>query len=108
MDEYDLSRLPVHGQPDGAEPEDDETSCSPKIYVSNEEATLLAALKNLRNRAVELRQRLKTDADCDREQLSNELEELRRQRADLERRRERAYLRKMVMLGHLPPSALDE
>jgi hypothetical protein len=107
MDEYDLSRLPVHGQGDGAASDDDEASCSPKIYVSNEEATLLAALKDLRERAVEIRNRLKTGGEIDRDELADQLEQLRVQRAELEQRRERAYTRKMVMLGHLPPSALE-
>ena len=108
MDEYDLPRLPVHGQsPDGGKSED-EASCSPTVYVSNEESALLKAMAELRDRAVEIRRLMKTASQDDRRQLEGELEAMRRERQDLPRRRERAFVRKMVMLGHLPPSALDE
>jgi hypothetical protein len=33
---------------------------------------------------------------------------MRDERAELGRRREAAFVRKMVMLGHLPPSALPD
>jgi hypothetical protein len=108
MDQYDLTRLPVHGQQEGALPDEEEAACSPKIYVSNEEASLLAALRKLRDRAVTIRRRLSSDAECDRDALASELERLRAERDVLERRRELAYTRKMVMLGHLPPSVLKD
>lgn len=108
MDEYDLTRLPVHGQPPSDATTDDEASCSPKIYVSNEEASLLAALRKLRERAVEVRRHLESADSSDRERLTSELEQMRRDRKELEKRRENAFTRKMVMLGHLPPSALDD
>ena len=108
MKEYDLTRLPVHGQsPEGGATEP-EASCSPSIYVSNEESALLKAMADLRSRAVEIRQRLNSADDDERRRLEAELEEMRQSCEDLSRRRERAFVRKMVMLGHLPPSALDE
>ena len=84
--------------------DEDEASCSPKVYVSNEESALLAAMRELRERAVEIRDRLKQDpSDEDRTRLESELAELRAQRSDLAARREQAFKRKMIMLGHLPP-----
>ena len=38
--------------------DENEPSCSPKIYVSNEESALLAAMRDLRERAVEIRDQL--------------------------------------------------
>jgi len=84
--------------------DDDESSCSPKVYVSNEEKMLLDTMRQLRDRAVELRTRLKeTDSVDERSLIEGELAELRAQRSDLAIRREQAYKRKMIMLGHLPP-----
>ena len=86
------------------EADDHESSCSPKIYVSNEEKMLLDTMRQLRDRAVELRSRLKeTDSAEERSRIEKELAELRAQRSDLAIRREQAYKRKMIMLGHLPP-----
>lgn len=83
---------------------DDESSCSPKVYVSNEETRILEGMRQLRDRAVKLRGRLKeTDSDDERSRIEAELAELRSQRSDLAIRREKAYKRKMIMLGHLPP-----
>jgi hypothetical protein len=94
------THLPIFEEPSG----DDEPSCSPKIYVSNEEKTILAAMRELRDRAVELRTALKTTASADeRDNLETELAQLRSERADLAIRREQAFKRKMIMLGHLPP-----
>lgn len=94
------THLPIFDDP----PDDDEASCSPKVYVSNEEKTILDRMRQLRDRAVELRTRLKeTGAGEERRRLEDELAELRAQRSDLAIRREQAYKRKMIMLGHLPP-----
>jgi outer membrane protein TolC len=93
------SHLPIFDD----QPEE-ESSCSPKIYVSNEEKTILAAMRDLRERAVELRERLQgVGSPDDRHRIESELAELRAQRSDLAIRREQAFKRKMIMLGHLPP-----
>ena len=85
--------------------EEDTASCgAPKVYVSNEEKSILEAMRELRERAVELRARLKElDEGDERSAVETELAELREQRSDLAVRREQAYKRKMIMLGHLPP-----
>lgn len=65
---------------------------------------LLDTMRELRDRAVELRRSLKeTDSVDERSRIEKELAELRAQRSDLAIRREQAYRRKMIMLGHLPP-----
>ena len=99
MSEKRSTHLPVvDDQPE------EEPSCSPKAYVSNEEKALLAGMRELRERAVELRARLDdAGSDAEREQIEVELTELRARRAELADRRERAFTRKMIMLGHLPP-----
>ena len=81
----------------------DEPSCSPKIYVSNEEASLLATMRELRELSLDVRRRMETADDGERAALEAELEELRARRAEAARDRERAFTRKMIMLGHLPP-----
>lgn len=95
----DLRHLPVvHNDSDEGEP-----SCSPRIYVSNEEAALLGAMRDLRQRSIEIKQRMR-DADAEqRKKLESEIEAMRREWRDLARRREKAFVRKMIMLGHLPP-----
>jgi hypothetical protein len=95
------TRLPVlDAQPDGP----DEPSCSPTVYVSNEEKVIAAAMLELRERAVHLRERLKSPgSDEERGRLTGELEALRSERAELAVRRDEAFRRKMIMLGHLPP-----
>jgi len=94
------THLPIFEDPTA----DDESSCSPKVYVSNEEKMLLDTMRELRDRAVELRRSLKeTDSVDERSRIEKELAELRAQRSDLAIRREQAYRRKMIMLGHLPP-----
>jgi hypothetical protein len=107
MDERDPVRLPIHSQlgeaDGGAAP-----ACAPKIYVSNEEASVLREMHALRVRVLELRAELTAAAEARRRELGLELEELRGRRRQLERRREQAFRRKMVMLGHLPENALDE
>ena len=83
-------------------------SCSPTIYVSNEEAALLAAMRDLRDRSVELKQE-KRDADPQRRSpLESEINEMRTKWKDLAAQRERAFVRKMIMLGHLPAGADTE
>jgi hypothetical protein len=77
--------------------------CSPKIYVSNEEVALLGTMRRLRERSLELRRELKGAKSGDRVRLETELHELREQWRALAGRREEAFRRKMIMLGHLPP-----
>ncbi len=87
-----------------AQPDDGEPSCSPKVYVSNEEKAIAAAMLELRERAVELRRRLeRPGSEEERVRLEAELEALRAKRAELAVRRDEAFRRKMIMLGHLPP-----
>ena len=75
----------------------------PKTYVTNEEATIVGALHGLHAEAGALKRQL-ADADSDaRPVLEKQLAELRARRRDLLQRREAAYRRKMIMLGHLPP-----
>lgn len=102
MSEKICTHLPIFDEQ--PEEEESDASCSPKIYVSNEEVTILAAMRELRDKAADLRGRLKEGASPD-EQLGIEAElaELRAQRSDLAICREKAYKRKMIMLGHLPP-----
>lgn len=100
MSEKVSTHLPIFDDPT----DDDESSCSPKVYVSNEEKTILDRMRQLRDRAVELRSKLKEiDAGDEKRRLEIELAELRAERSDLAIRREQAYKRKMIMLGHLPP-----
>jgi len=96
----DQNRLPVINPPEEG---GDEPSCSPKIYVSNEEASLLAEIRELREQSLELRRLLASAASDERSALESELERLRARREEAARQRERAFTRKMIMLGHLPP-----
>ena len=81
-----------------------EPSCSPKIYVSNEEAALLAGMRDLRQKSAELKKEM-SRANADRRaKLESEIEGLRTEWKDLDSKREKAFVRKMIMLGHLPPS----
>ena len=85
------------------QPDDDDSSCSPKVYVSNEEKTILDAMRGLREQAVELKQQLKNvESAEDHRSIEEELARLRAQRSDLAIRRDQAFKRKMIMLGHLP------
>jgi len=96
-DKDHATSLPVHGQPT-----DDDQSAAPTIYVTLEEKVILDAMRRLRAEAEEVRARLaEATAPEDRARLEERLEELRNQRADLAQRREAAYRRKMVMLGHM-------
>lgn len=100
MSEKRPTHLPIFDDPPGNE----EPSCSPKVYVSNEESAILEAMRGLRDRAVELRGQLRdAERSDDRDRIEAELAELRAQRSELAARREEAYQRKMIMLGHLPP-----
>lgn len=79
-------------------------ACSPKIYVSNEEAAILAAMRGLRERSLELKQKLEPAEGEDRARLESALDELRTKWKDLHSQREKAFIQKMIMLGHLPPN----
>jgi len=93
------THLPIFDDP----PDGDDSSCSPKVYVSNEEKTILDAMRDLREQAVDLNRQLKNvESADDRRGIEAELAELRAQRSDLVIRREQAFKRKMIMLGHLP------
>ena len=95
----DEQRLPVINPP---EEETREPSCSPTVYVSNEEAALVAELRELREASLEVRRKLAEADDADRAALEIHLEELRERRSEVARRREADFTRKMIMLGHLP------
>jgi hypothetical protein len=104
MDENE-TRLPViQDDPDGQPA----PSCSPTVYVSNEEMALLGAMRRLRERSKELKREMR-DADRERRSLLEaEIDELRASWKALSARREAAFVRKMIMLGHLPPEADPE
>lgn len=109
MNESRDLELPVHGKQAAGEASEDEPSCSPKVYVTNEEVALLGAIRRLMERAVTVRERLNNATSAEeRTALEAELETLRGQRDELAESREQAYRRKMVMLGHLPPDAMKE
>ena len=95
----DEHRLPViQDDVDGQVP-----SCSPSIYVSNEEAALLAGMRELRERSIELKMQINGSDAERRSSLEAEVEELRTRWRELAAQREKAFIRKMIMLGHLPP-----
>jgi len=79
-------------------------ACSSTNYVSNEEASLLASMRRLREKSMVVRRDLKDADPEDRARLEAALEELREEWRTLAKRRERAYVNKMVALGHLPPN----
>ena len=81
----------------------DEPSCTPKIYVSNEEAALLADMRLLRERSMELKKEMRSTDPERRSRLESEIQEMRAKWRDLAAQREKAFVRKMIMLGHLPP-----
>jgi hypothetical protein len=83
--------------------------CGVKAYVTLEESSVLTALRALRARAESVRRQLEHEDDPGaRTTLAAELERLRDQRRALVVERERAYRRKMVLLGHLPPESIEE
>lgn len=81
-----------------------EPSCSPKIYVSNEEAALLAAMRRLREESAELKAQMRGADPELRTKLESDIESMRAEWRDLAAQREKAFIRKMIMLGHLPPT----
>ena len=91
--------LPVieDGLDDGA------PACSPTVYVSNEEASLFASMRRLRERSTDLKREMEGANPEDRTGLEAELEGLREEWRALAKRRERAFINKMIALGHLPP-----
>ena len=78
-------------------------ACSPTNYVSNEEASLFASMRRLRERSTDLKREMGGANPENRAGLEAELEELREEWRSLAERRERAYINKMIALGHLPP-----
>ena len=82
-----------------------ESSCSPKIYVSNEEAALLTAMRDLRDRSTEIKKEMRSAESERRSRLESEIKEMRVKWKDLATQREKAFVRKMIMLGHLPQAA---
>lgn len=95
----DEHRLPVIQE----ELEGEVPSCSPSIYVSNEEVALLTGMRELRERSIELKMQMKGSDAERRSSLESEVEELRTKWKELAAQREKAFVRKMIMLGHLPP-----
>ena len=83
--------------------DEDASSCSPAIYVSNEEAALLAAMRELREQSIKIKKQLRITDTGQRAALESEIENLRTQWKKLAAEREKAFIRKMIMLGHLPP-----
>ncbi len=97
-------RLPVIGSV--AEPECGD-SCGTKAWVSLEESAILSALHALRRRADEVRGRIERASPAERPELEAALDALRVERMELDHRREAAYRRKMVMLGHLAEDEIE-
>lgn len=89
------------------EPGENEASCSPRIYVSNEEAALLTEMRRLREQSTEVKKRMQSADGEDLSRLESEIAGLRAKWRDLAAQRERAFIRKMIMLGHLPPDSED-
>lgn len=102
MSEKTPTELPMIG----THPIEDEGACSTQNYISLEEKTVLAAMRKLREQAIEVRAKIKAADSADAKRLlETEFAGLREQRAELEIRRDHAFTRKMIMLGHLPPEA---
>ncbi len=99
MNEYDRRSLPLAPGQLGTHPG---PSCEPKVGVTREEAAIVAAIHQLRNRVDGVRRRLDDAEGPERDRLARELDALRAERTELERRREAAFRSKMIMLGHLP------
>jgi hypothetical protein len=61
-------------------------------------------MRKLREQAVEVRERLESCSDPEQSRaLSSELDDLRGRWRELATRREAAFRRKMIMLGHMDP-----
>jgi hypothetical protein len=73
--------------------------------VSAEEAALLALMRQLRDRSTELKEKLRQAKETEAEEIRSAIEALREEWNELSCRREKAYIRKMITLGHLPPEA---
>lgn len=101
-------QLPIHPSHRGDGDTDESPACSPKTYVSNEEASLLRQLRDLRDRATVLRTELAAADPQRRSDLERRMRELRALRLEVVQRREAAFRRKMIMLGHLPRDAADD
>jgi hypothetical protein len=108
MERPDATHLPIHPLQREQGEDGDVPTCSPKIYVSNEEASLLRDLRAVRERALELRRQMAGATPSRRGELEEQIDTLRERRRDLVTQREAAFRRKMVMLGHLPQSALHD
>lgn len=89
--------LPVH---DPANGDDNGPHCGPTAYVSNEEATILAAMRELKREADTLRN---SGPESEQPAAERRLAELRAEWSELAEKREQAFRRKMIMLGHLRP-----
>jgi len=61
-------------------------------------------MRRLHEKSMVVRRDLKDSDPEDRTHLEAELEELREEWRTLAERRERAYVNKMITLGHLPPN----
>ena len=66
---------------------------------------LLDAMLTLRQQSVELKLEMGSADTARSLELEAEIEALREQWKDLANQREKAFIRKMIMLGHLPPEA---
>ena len=60
-------------------------------------------MRQLRERSAELKAKLGQAKKAEADEIQSALDALRGEWSDLSSRRERAYIRKMIMLGHLPP-----
>ena len=95
-------RLPLVDQ------DDDLPVCGPAAYVSNEEAAVVAAMRRLKEEADLVRTELRACDDATRrDELEARLRSLRADWQTLSLRREQAYRRKMIMLGHMEPDEVE-
>lgn len=100
MNDEPVLELPVFPCGD----DNDAPVCGPTAYVSNEEAAIVSEMRAVKAEADEVRAlRCETASDAEQAGLDHRLAELRALWSELADRRERAYRRKMIMLGHLPP-----
>jgi len=101
MDDSPLANLRFHGAQPGCDAES-EASCSAGAYVSNEEASLIKTLLQIRREADAVRSQLETASPEGRAELEARLDQLRSDWKRMSARRDRAGTRKMAMLGHIP------